>query len=410
MDEKIANQSDNSREVETRTIESQLIAVKEAAARTRYVFIILTIASASIVFTIWNANFSRERSLAFLSSEVTMDEGKMRDWSRKQILEQWYHNRVFHSEFLGIGVSATDFAFIGSITLVIITVWLYYAQRRENWTIVSLIQDVNGKYSSNWEMKNMVYQGITHNLVFIRTEETDEPLEGLERKSEKRVNKPTLLQKAQYYLRVIITGKNSLPASSMTTFTDLIQSFLFYLPFSTVLLIIFRDVWNLFLPSLVSGQDTTLGWLILEDVCYNLKKTQTDAGYMSSIEKQLGRAPCDCQWFSFYITDISTLVYPISWRGLGNLYPLTMLVLFQSVAIVCGVYIWKLCRRGRNFSMATKKTLMEFRRELDEEENRKKRVTEALKQNPALKEIEVELVKVLQDWANKKRQARINNS
>jgi hypothetical protein len=48
-----------------KTIELRLTLVKEAMQRTRFVFIVMTIASSAILFTLWNDRFSRDKALAF---------------------------------------------------------------------------------------------------------------------------------------------------------------------------------------------------------------------------------------------------------------------------------------------------------------------------------------------------------
>src|ERR1051325_375698 len=173
--------------INLKTVELRLTSVREALQRSRFVFLVMTIASSAILFTLWNDRFSRDKDLAFNSpsysdSVIASDRPEpIHVFGRQQLVTEWYKNRIIQIGLLGIRLSVSDLSLIGSFTLVVITIWFYYSQRRENQALVTLLRDVHGGYigKNGLAIREMVYQGIKHSLVFIRTEVSDEPLTGL---------------------------------------------------------------------------------------------------------------------------------------------------------------------------------------------------------------------------------------
>lgn len=137
--------SDNSIRIDA--IKLRLISVKESIQRTRFVFIIMTVASSAILFTIWNDRLSRDRALAFDSPATTQRDSQSPEplsiYGRKQIVAEWYANRFTQVGLLGVRLSVADLQILGSFTLVVITIWFYYSNRNENRALVSLLKDVH---------------------------------------------------------------------------------------------------------------------------------------------------------------------------------------------------------------------------------------------------------------------------
>jgi protein-S-isoprenylcysteine O-methyltransferase Ste14 len=317
--------SDKAQSVNDKSIEMRLTAVKEAMQRSRFVFIVMTIASTAILFTLWNDRFSRDKDLAFTApaySDTQIVQGKptpLHVYGRQQLVSEWYKNRIIQVGILGIRLSVSDLAIMGSFTLVVITIWFYYSQRRENRATVSLLRDVQTESAA---VRDMVYQVTKHSSIFIKTEESDEPLEGLSDSSQVSSAGNGATRKSPGAKDAAADGK---PVEHEETITDKVVRFLAFLPFWTVIAIMGRDIAALFMRSPTAGNNLPLGQILID-------------------EARRGA---------------------LSW---DSTYPLIYVLIFDTVALLCAVYIYKLCKRSRAFALATRNTLSEFEGTLGRDE------------------------------------------
>lgn len=219
--------------VELKTIELRLNAVKEATHRSRAVFLVMTVVCAMILFGLWNAIVSWERELA---KEKISTQDKVKD-NQKTATDEWIKNLYVSVSLLGIKVSTNDLAVTGSLSLVIITVWFFFVQRRENRAIVSLLQycaeEDEKKALSNGVFK-LVYEGIAQNIVFIDMGGGDKEVEGLKPQN----NAP----ESNQFTRWILTSLTFLPPFTIAT---IIASDLFSLKMDSYLRDDFMSVWDL---------------------------------------------------------------------------------------------------------------------------------------------------------------------
>src|SRR5215216_4792500 len=74
--DKVNKEEFNGDEVNLKTVELRLTSVREAIQRSRYVFLVMTIASSAILFTLWNDRFSRDKDLAFTTPSYETTEIK----------------------------------------------------------------------------------------------------------------------------------------------------------------------------------------------------------------------------------------------------------------------------------------------------------------------------------------------
>lgn len=330
--EETSGQGKSPADITLKTIDLRLASVREAIQRTRFVFVVMTIASSAILFTLWNDRFSRDKDLAFESpsySNTEVKEGRpepLHVYGRQQLVAEWYKNRIIQIGLLGIRLSVSDLSLIGSFTLVVITLWFYYSQRRENNALVALLRDVHGTYRprGDLEVREMVYQGVKQSLVFIRTEETDEPLDGLE---DARRPSDAVAKGAASPNPKAGEGAGAGEASAVVsdprperkTFTDRVLNFLFHLPFWAVVAIIIRDLSALFMKSPTTNVGSPLGVILWN---------QVRAGTLAEL-----------------------------WE---SAYPIFLVVVFDSFAIACAIYIWVLCNRSRRFADGSKKALRQY--------------------------------------------------
>ncbi|HQU83101.1 MAG TPA: hypothetical protein PKY59_08260 [Pyrinomonadaceae bacterium] len=220
--------------VELKAIEIRLDGVKEATRRSRFVFIVMTIVASAILFSLWNSYLSWDRSIAYLPRFISNEKDSRATYNQDLVKGQWIQNQVVSNGVLGIRVSSYDLSVVGSACLIVIMVWYFFSQRRENKTIVSLLRDVYKEYELKIIDKKVcetVYHGIAQSLVFINTGDGDEPLGGL-------LQQKQLTQEENFRIRLI----KKIPLRTLL-------SYLVYLPPFTIGAIIFADIISLLIPS-----------------------------------------------------------------------------------------------------------------------------------------------------------------
>ena len=222
-----------------KTIEYRIDAIKEATSRSRAVFLIMTVVCAMILFGLWNALLSWERGYSTMdkSSQPKVEE------NQKKATEEWIKNLYVSAGIFGIRVSVNDLAVIGSLSLVVIMVWFFFVQRRENRAIVSLLQYCcadgakNAARQLNDRVFELVHEGIVQSIVFIDMGGGDKPIMGLQ-------------------------IKNGGSAES-NKFTRFILLLLTYLPPFTIAMIVAADLSSLFIQSYIRDDFVSL-WTLLQ--------------------------------------------------------------------------------------------------------------------------------------------------
>lgn len=230
-------------------IEVGLNGVKEATSRSRFVFIVMTIAAATILISLWNSTVAWDKQMAFLARSGNPLVAE----NQRAVTNEWLSRLNISVDLLGIRVGTYDLAVIGSSSLIVIMVWFFFSQRRENRAIVGLLrycsEGLNEKRLSK-EACNLAYEGIVQSIVFIEMGGGDKPIKGLvanEKKGER--NK---------FIRRIITG-------------------LVFLPPVTIFLIVIADIYSLTIPSYQRESQEPLwrimldgnhDWNVLKIVCF----------------------------------------------------------------------------------------------------------------------------------------------
>jgi hypothetical protein len=222
--------------VELKTIEIRLTGVKEAAQRSRFVFLIMTIAAAAILITLWDSYVSWNLGHASEVRAANVESRAARN--EDELISEWIKGRTISVGLLGIRVGVEDLAVIGSISLTVIMMWYFFSQRRENRAIVSLLRDcIEGL--KNWQLDkyvcSMVYQAIVHSLVFIDIGKGDAPLKGLVGEAQE--------DKSSRLIRWLLTV-------------------LVYLPPITISTIVALDIYTLFTSSVFRTSEDPL-WTIV---------------------------------------------------------------------------------------------------------------------------------------------------
>jgi hypothetical protein len=110
-----------SSDLELAAINTRIAGCTEAVKRARIAFLASTIASLAIFITEWNAYLSWYRhfplSQSMPTNEVTRE-------AFKDVLQQFVESRVITVSLLGIRVGVSDMAVLGSLTLLVCTIWI----------------------------------------------------------------------------------------------------------------------------------------------------------------------------------------------------------------------------------------------------------------------------------------------
>lgn len=139
-------------------LEEILKAASHAIDRSRYIFIASNVTGVVILVGLFNATYpwirnSLERAKAGKTWHVAHFE---------KVLSQdlW----VINIPVIGMKASVFDLSVIGSVALLIISVWQYYCVRRET-QIVRIVCE-EAKKAENFECLSYLYHGIAHLFVF----------------------------------------------------------------------------------------------------------------------------------------------------------------------------------------------------------------------------------------------------
>jgi hypothetical protein len=201
-----------SQRLQEATINVRLEGAKEAIKRTRLAFLVSTIASLAILITVWNAYVSWDRRFPLLDKLPSNDVAKEVD---TQFLHQYADSTAITVSLLGIRVGVSDLSVLGSLSLLVLSLWLFFSIRRENHTIAELLRDTKDDLAV---IHQFVYFAISSFLVFTTLSPSDSPIDNLEE---------TEVRKTYYLARWAI-------------------GFLFYLPALVLGFVIFMDFFSIY--------------------------------------------------------------------------------------------------------------------------------------------------------------------
>jgi hypothetical protein len=230
------------KKVELLTIQLRLEGIRHSITRARFTLLISMIASIAIFVTAWNAYLSSDSFFGTLhywsqdkmfTKEMQQDRMKeitdktlatvtsptqVTDYIQQQIVSEWVKNQIISVGLLGIRISVGDLSLIGSLSLFIISAWLFFSVRRENRAIGTLLK-YGGRFQ-DWNVRYMIYQGIVHYLVLVDFGRGDKPISDFSHSEE-----------GEIYHVPFIRG---------------VVKLLFLLPPISILFSISMDVWTLF--------------------------------------------------------------------------------------------------------------------------------------------------------------------
>lgn len=150
----------------------RLQATKEAQGRSRIAFFIVTYATGAILAGLWNSYLSWERQWA--------DRLPPSSWTEQQVLGQqiklWIESQVVGISLLGLRVSVSDAAVLGSVALLVLAYYQCLCLRRENHEIGTLLRDTR---DAPREIRDLVLAGIRGAMIFTSTSTNDAAFDSL---------------------------------------------------------------------------------------------------------------------------------------------------------------------------------------------------------------------------------------
>lgn len=266
-------------DIELETIKLRLEGIRQSITRVRTTFLICIIASVAVFVTAWNAYLSWDKGFAMQphwSEDKQFQDGErierlkelirkgqinedplkaagvnaddldknkvspaklteVTDYAQQQLVAEWVKNQIITVGLLGIRVSVNDLPVIGSLSLVIISVWFFYSARRENRAIGTLLRDAHTL--KDWHVRYMVYQGIVHNLVLIDLGRGVKPISDYKKEESEEIRHLPVVSGA---LKI-----------------------LFYLPVLAIFFVLLMDILTLFyLPAPLRPSHKSLGGII----------------------------------------------------------------------------------------------------------------------------------------------------
>jgi hypothetical protein len=399
-------------EFDVKTIETRLQAIKESVQRIRSIMIMLTIVSAAIGFAIWNANISRERTLAFpkqtnsdaanansdssnlnlngsVSSNSIANYSNNQNFSnnssnsnttpnnsnnlnsnqeplhirgRRTLVDEWYKSRSIQVNLLGIKADVGDLAVTGSIALIVITIWYFYSYLQSNRIIIEFLDFIYDKYKDNKFVCNFVYQSVIQTSIFTRNYQINKKLVKEAQGHAAIEKKPSMVQKFLETIKTIFR----LLATRIIGFIKIVV-----LPITFLLHKITSWIDNKFL------EDEDRAVIGLEEkAIINTKyekATASDTSFGDRIVKFLFYLPF---WAvtAIIIRDVHNLFVqsPVSETNIkigmdiinqarkGEFESLFLLIVFDGFAILSAFYLRVLCNNIYSFAYANTKTLNEF--------------------------------------------------
>jgi len=187
----------------------RLDGIKECSRRTRVSFLVAIIVSMAIVISLYNSYLSWTRMLILDLADIAQKQESLpkdqqadmpKDYITKELqnrlVENWVKTNNVSAPVLGITVGSSDAAVLGSLSLVICSIWFFFCARRENHAVWGLLRDTN---EGTLEERQTVLHGIMSHQVFTDTSRSDAALDDIQNRPS-----PTHYPVARFALQVLI--------------------------------------------------------------------------------------------------------------------------------------------------------------------------------------------------------------
>jgi hypothetical protein len=155
----------------------RVAASRDAQKRTRGVFLVATVVSISLLIGLYNSYFSWYIHIVDKIKSSTTAPTTQESWIEQELVNGFVAANRITISLMGVNIGMSDAAVLGSASLCIITVWWFYAARRENHLIAELLTDATR--AQTLEEKVYVYHGITSYTVFNTITNSNAPIKTL---------------------------------------------------------------------------------------------------------------------------------------------------------------------------------------------------------------------------------------
>lgn len=124
-------------------IDARIKDVEGAASRSRFLFGFMVVLSCLLIAMAYNSTWSWMRDMAESREELPAprDNRVIRDVLLENVMRGWTDSLTFDVPVIGVRFSASDAGITGGLMLLVLSVWCFYAARRENHLIFYLVRD-----------------------------------------------------------------------------------------------------------------------------------------------------------------------------------------------------------------------------------------------------------------------------
>jgi len=212
-------------------LETRIRTARESVQRSRLAFLAVNLAAVALLLLIWDFYFSWYRFFA----AKPLDPQK--DWLKIEIVKSWIHTQWMPTSTLGVNVGVADVSLVGSVLLLVLILWFYFAARRENHTTVRLLSDVVN--STIPEVRRATFWAIADEHIFLTFGRFDRP-------AGRVLFGPTSSDLVEAPDRIVRSALN----------------LIFFLPVYTMTISWALDALSLFGPSVIRGGSEPLYWTL----------------------------------------------------------------------------------------------------------------------------------------------------
>lgn len=215
--------------------------ISEAASRSRWIFGASIVSSCILLTAIWNelASWSSSMAVELVARTSSAASGSARQVLDDEYLKGWAQSLYITSPVIGVKIAAADVGVIGSIVLLVISLWHYSALRRENHLIHNTLRE-----AKRWFPGGLSYSfhGIIGTQLFATVSLADQPFQRVEQTGAEASEKDPVLR--------------------------LLVKLMFYMPVIAAAAVILGDLYSLMWPSPFRAGDTTS---LFFQLAYNMR-------------------------------------------------------------------------------------------------------------------------------------------
>jgi hypothetical protein len=173
----------------------------DAAKRTRWILSAAMVISLAQLGAAYNFTygFLRTFSEQMILNPTAENNPRLKDL-QDMLMRSWIDQLSVNVNLFGIKFSAADASLIGSVSLLTISIWLFYSSRRENHIIGKTCILAN---NSHPKIKNQVFYGLSNIQLFGTLSNNDEPFKSLRHNSTDEVGGARYLVSILFYLPAI---------------------------------------------------------------------------------------------------------------------------------------------------------------------------------------------------------------